>query len=134
MLAQSYVVWLIRIQCQPQPTSTAAMVLRLTASTQVNSGYSVSSAGDVNGDGFDDIIIGALVPTQRSNYAGESCCLQAGDWCQPQPKTLNSNGFKINGTTQVTLQASRSAMVMSMAMALMTLLLGFYCQPQRSRC
>jgi len=67
-----------------------------------SSGYSVSSAGDVNGDGYDDIIIGANSgdPNGNSN-AGESYVVfgQAGGFAASfDLSTLNgSNGFVING-------------------------------------
>ena len=53
-----------------------------------NSGYSVASAGDVNGDGFDDIIIGAHKAYAADNgteYAGESYVVfgKASGWGAP---------------------------------------------------
>ena len=67
-----------------------------------NSGYSVSSAGDVNGDGFDDIIIGALFadPNGQGN-AGESYVVfgkASGFAADIVLSTLNgTNGFRIDG-------------------------------------
>ena len=37
-----------------------------------NSGYSVSGAGDVNGDGFEDLIIGAVGDDPNGSYSGAS--------------------------------------------------------------
>ena len=36
------------------------------------SGYSVSSAGDVDGDGLDDLLIGAYGNDDEGNYAGKT--------------------------------------------------------------
>jgi len=47
------------------------------------SGNSVSSAGDVNGDGFDDLLIGAYLADASGNtksYAGESYVIFGGDF------------------------------------------------------
>src|SRR4028119_31943 len=66
------------------------------------SGSSGSSAGDVNGDGFDDLIIGAI--WARPNgiiYAGQSYVVfgsNSGFGASVNLSTLNgSNGFAING-------------------------------------
>jgi hypothetical protein len=66
------------------------------------SGASVSSAGDVNGDGFDDLLIGAYgADPNGQNGAGESYVVfgQAGGFSDNlNLSALNgSNGFKING-------------------------------------
>jgi hypothetical protein len=66
------------------------------------SGFSVSSAGDVNGDCFDDIIIGASSAAANGQYdAGESYVVfgqAAGFSANFNLSTLNgSNGFKFNG-------------------------------------
>src|SRR5262245_35486130 len=63
------------------------------------SGYSVSSAGDVNGDGFDDFVIGAL--TQGPIGAGAAYVVFGGSSGFPAVTNLASlngtNGFKLSG-------------------------------------
>jgi hypothetical protein len=66
------------------------------------SGWSVSSAGDVNGDGFDDLIIGAISADPNGmSFAGQSYVVfgsKSGFGASFNPSTLNgSNGFAING-------------------------------------
>jgi len=66
------------------------------------SGWSVSSAGDVNGDGFDDLIIGAFAADPNGiSYAGQSYVVfgsNSGFAAGLNLSTLNgSNGFAING-------------------------------------
>src|SRR4028119_2178649 len=67
-----------------------------------SSGYSVSSAGDVNGDGFDDLIIGAYSADPNGiTYAGQSYVVfgsNSGFSAGLDLSALNgSNGFAING-------------------------------------
>ncbi|MBW4660299.1 MAG: FG-GAP repeat protein [Drouetiella hepatica Uher 2000/2452] len=65
------------------------------------SGTSVSNAGDVNGDGIDDLIIGALGADPNDNLSGQSYVVfgnRSGFGSALNLSTLNgSNGFRING-------------------------------------
>ena len=64
-------------------------------------GYSVTGAGDINGDGFDDLIIGA--PTANSNgvYSGQSYVVfgtdEGFDAVLDLASLDGSNGFALNG-------------------------------------
>ena len=67
------------------------------------SGGSVASAGDVNGDGFDDIIIGARTasPSLAQNQAGASYVVFGSAYGFPASVDLSSLdgniGFRISG-------------------------------------
>ena len=70
-----------------------------------NSGDSISSAGDVNGDGIDDLIIGApKADPNGNNGAGESYVVfgnSSGFTANVELSALNgTNGFVINGIDQ----------------------------------
>jgi hypothetical protein len=66
------------------------------------SGYSVSSAGDVNGDGLDDLIMGALRADPNGNYAAGASYVVFGKATGAQAINLSAiasgtGGFVING-------------------------------------
>lgn len=70
--------------------------------TADGSGLSVSSAGDVNGDGFDDVIIGALATLRNGDrFVGEAYVVfgkQGGFAASDSLSNLNgTNGFVIGG-------------------------------------
>jgi hypothetical protein len=67
-----------------------------------NSGYSVSGAGDANGDGVDDLIIGATGADPNGSYSGECYVVFGGAGVGAggalELSSLNgANGFVING-------------------------------------
>ena len=74
-------------------------------------GTSVSSAGDMNGDGIDDIIIGGPSNNpDQSSGAGESYVVYGSDTRSESELDLSSlngiNGFKINGIERLSLSGS----------------------------
>jgi hypothetical protein len=76
------------------------------------SGISVASAGDVNGDGFDDLIIGALGADPNDTDTGASYVVfGAAGGFEPNLNlsALNgANGFQINGEAALTSLAAPS--------------------------
>jgi VCBS repeat-containing protein len=75
------------------------LISGINASDQ--SGHSVSSAGDVNGDGFDDVIIGAFLAGPNGATSGQSYVVfgkSGGFSANFQLSALDgTNGFIING-------------------------------------
>ena len=71
------------------------------AVSDVETGVSVASAGDVNGDGFADVIVGASWPGPNNNQPGASYVVfgkASGFAANIDLSSLNgSNGFKLSG-------------------------------------
>jgi len=67
------------------------------------SGWSVSNAGDVNGDGFDDVIIGAFLADSNGYWSGSSYVVfgkASGLGATMELPSLDgSNGFRLDGVT-----------------------------------
>ncbi|WP_442940660.1 hypothetical protein [Nostoc sp.] len=76
------------------------------------SGNPVSSAGDINGDGFDDLIIMAKGASPNGNYSGQSYVVfgsKSGFSANFDLSTLNStNGFAINGINPGSISPGKS--------------------------
>ena len=77
------------------------------------SGWSVSGAGDFNGDGFDDLIIGAPYSDPNGTFSGSSYLVFGSDAGFPSALSLSSldgsNGFRIDGTANALVGTSVSA-------------------------
>ena len=75
------------------------------------SGYPVSSAGDINNDGYDDIIIGAFLADPNGDYSGESYVVfgkATGYSASLELSALDgNNGFVINGIDEVDYSGGR---------------------------
>ena len=77
------------------------------------SGWSVASAGDVNGDGFADLIVGAATADPHGTYSARAT------WCSARRRALprnidlssldGSNGFKLSGEAAATTAATSVA-------------------------
>ncbi|PXW89873.1 FG-GAP repeat protein [Nitrosomonas sp. Nm84] len=74
---------------------------RLDGEKYDRSGSSVSDAGDVNGDGFDDVIIGAPGADPNGNYSGSSYVVfgraSGFDAAMDLSSLDGSNGFRLDG-------------------------------------
>ncbi|WP_426954136.1 beta strand repeat-containing protein [Muricoccus radiodurans] len=84
---------------------TAAQGFRLDGAAAGDvSGYSVSSAGDVNGDGYDDLIIGASGTSPNGGQSGSSYVVYGGS---TNPGNLNlgaltaAQGFRLDGAAEL---------------------------------
>jgi hypothetical protein len=81
------------------------------ASQEDNSGYSVSGAGDVNGDGLADLIVGATGDDPNGNSSGASTVVFGkADGTAVELSDIesssNSGGFVINGASKRDLSGS----------------------------
>ncbi len=86
-------------EISPPPTTFGAVLNGIDAGDE--SGRSVSSAGDVNGDGYDDMLIGAWRADPNGSLSGETYLVYGAASGIPASLDLSSldgsNGFVMNG-------------------------------------
>jgi hypothetical protein len=71
------------------------------ATTGDRAGWSVSAAGDVDGDGFADIIVGAVLDSTSGTSAGASTIIFGGDFTTSATQTAGSGNNTLTGTAAV---------------------------------
>ena len=90
---------------------------KLSGTAYDQSGYSVSAAGDINGDGIADLLIGAPSADPNGSYSGASYVVFGKDTAAAGnfPANLElsrldgTTGFKLSGRRPVMFRAARSA-------------------------
>ena len=76
----------------------APMALNWMVKTSDDSGFSVSAAGDINGDGYADLIIGARLSQQYGSQLRGVWWSGGGRYGTIRCPGLNgANGFKLDG-------------------------------------
>jgi Ca2+-binding RTX toxin-like protein len=68
------------------------------AAIEDRSGWSVSSAGDVNGDGFDDLIVGAPYADPIGSKSGASYVVYGGNFTRDVTQVGTTNNDTLSGT------------------------------------
>ncbi|PXW89876.1 FG-GAP repeat protein [Nitrosomonas sp. Nm84] len=85
----------------------------IAAARDESASFTVSSAGDINGDGFDDVIVGAHGADTNGNYFGSGYVVfgkNSGFDATLELSTLNgSNGFRLDGTASFNLTGAVSS-------------------------
>jgi hypothetical protein len=91
----------VELSAVQSDTNTSGFVINGVSAGDA-SGYAVSNAGDVNGDGFDDLIVGAVRDTPSGTASGASFVVfgkTGGGIVELSDAEAGAGGFVINGAS-----------------------------------